>query len=161
MIMKKPKSQKALLRNPYPKSPSNQIRKARLFMHFLSPLGITTQIARSRKLSTCRHRESPLATITEWLEIWFNLETGKSVSRNQTKPDGDNWVSATRETNTMPQWAGSCWYHLRYLDPQNENQLVDPTKESYWGSPDFYIGGGGACSAPSSLCPFLAPLPFR
>ena len=61
--------------------------------------------------------------------------------RNQTKPDGDNWVSATRETNTMPQWAGSCWYHLRYLDPQNENQLVDPTKESYWGSPDFYIGG--------------------
>jgi len=41
----------------------------------------------------------------------------------------------------MPQWAGSCWYHLRYLDPQNEDQLVDPTKESYWGSPDFYIGG--------------------
>ena len=85
--------------------------------------------------------ESPLATISEWLDIWFNLETGQSVSRNQSKPDGDNWVSATRETNTMPQWAGSCWYHLRYLDPQNENQLVDPTKESYWGSPDFYIGG--------------------
>jgi leucyl-tRNA synthetase len=85
--------------------------------------------------------ESPLATISEWLDIWFNLETGKSVSRNQSKPDGDNWVSATRETNTMPQWAGSCWYHLRYLDPQNEDQLVDPTKESYWGSPDFYIGG--------------------
>jgi len=85
--------------------------------------------------------ESPLATISEWLHIWFNLETGKSVSRNQSKPDGDNWVSATRETNTMPQWAGSCWYHLRYLDPQNEDQLVDPTKESYWGSPDFYIGG--------------------
>ena len=85
--------------------------------------------------------ESPLATISEWLDIWFNLETGKSVSRNQSKPDGDNWVSANRETNTMPQWAGSCWYHLRYLDPQNEDQLVDPTKESYWGSPDFYIGG--------------------
>ena len=85
--------------------------------------------------------ESPLATISEWLHIWFNLETGKSVSRNQNKPDGNNWVSATRETNTMPQWAGSCWYHLRYLDPQNEDQLVDPTKESYWGSPDFYIGG--------------------
>ena len=85
--------------------------------------------------------ESPLATISEWLDIWFNLETGKSVSRNQVKPDGDNWVSATRETNTMPQWAGSCWYHLRYLDPQNEDQLVDPAKEAYWGSPDFYIGG--------------------
>ena len=85
--------------------------------------------------------ESPLATISEWLDIWFNLETGESVSRSQSKPDGDNWVSATRETNTMPQWAGSCWYHLRYLDPQNEDHLVDPTKESYWGSPDFYIGG--------------------
>ena len=85
--------------------------------------------------------ESPLATISEWLEIWFDLETGKSTSRNDPKPDGSNWVSATRETNTMPQWAGSCWYHLRYLDPQNENQLVDPKKESYWGSPDFYIGG--------------------
>ncbi len=85
--------------------------------------------------------ESPLATISEWLEVWFDLETGKSISRNDHKPDGSNWVSATRETNTMPQWAGSCWYHLRYLDPQNENQLVDPKKESYWGSPDFYIGG--------------------
>jgi len=41
----------------------------------------------------------------------------------------------------MPQWAGSCWYHLRYLDPTNLNNLVDPKKEAYWGSPDFYIGG--------------------
>ena len=85
--------------------------------------------------------ESPLATITEWLEIWFDLESGKSISRGQPKPDGENWVSATRETNTMPQWAGSCWYHLRYLDPTNSENLVDPQKEAYWGSPDFYIGG--------------------
>jgi leucyl-tRNA synthetase len=41
----------------------------------------------------------------------------------------------------MPQWAGSCWYHLRYLDPTNSEHLVDSKKESYWGSPDFYIGG--------------------
>ena len=85
--------------------------------------------------------ESPLATITDWLDIWFDLESGKSVSRTGAKPDGENWVSATRETNTMPQWAGSCWYHLRYLDPTNLNNLVDPKKEAYWGSPDFYIGG--------------------
>jgi leucyl-tRNA synthetase len=85
--------------------------------------------------------ESPLATITEWLDIWFNLKTGQSVSRKEAKPDGDHWVSATRETNTMPQWAGSCWYHLRYLDPNNSEHLVDPEKEAYWGSPDFYIGG--------------------
>ena len=85
--------------------------------------------------------ESPLSTISEWLEIWFDLETGKSISRSVPKPDGENWVSATRETNTMPQWAGSCWYHLRYIDPQNPDQLVDKQKEAYWGSPDFYIGG--------------------
>ena len=85
--------------------------------------------------------ESPLATISEWLDIWFDLETGKSISRNDPKPDGSNWVSATRETNTMPQWAGSCWYHLRYIDPQNSSSLVDKEKEAYWGGPDFYIGG--------------------
>ena len=85
--------------------------------------------------------ESPLATILEWLDIWFDLETGKAISRKYPKPDGSNWVSATRETNTMPQWAGSCWYHLRYIDPKNPNALVDKKKESYWGGPDFYIGG--------------------
>ena len=55
-----------------------------------------------------------------------------------------------RETNTMPQWAGSCWYYLRYLDPTNDRQLVDPAIESYWmgsdiedriGGVDLYIGG--------------------
>ena len=85
--------------------------------------------------------ESPLATIPEWLEVWFDLSTGKTVSRAEDRPDGGNWVSATRETNTMPQWAGSCWYHLRYLDPSNTDHLVDPEKEAYWGGPDFYIGG--------------------
>ena len=85
--------------------------------------------------------ESPLATISDWLEVWFDLETGKALSKTEPKPDGDHWVSATRETNTMPQWAGSCWYHLRYIDPLNSNRLVDQEKESYWGGPDFYIGG--------------------
>ena len=85
--------------------------------------------------------ESPLATITDWLEIWFDLESGKSISRTEPKPEGESWVPATRETNTMPQWAGSCWYHLRYLDPKNSESLVDPKKEAYWGGPDFYIGG--------------------
>ena len=41
----------------------------------------------------------------------------------------------------MPQWAGSCWYHLRYIDPQNPNDLVGKEKEAYWAGPDFYIGG--------------------
>ena len=85
--------------------------------------------------------ESPLATLPEWLNIWFNIETGEVLPRDSEKPQGDVWVEAIRETNTMPQWAGSCWYHLRYLDPKNSEAPVDLEKEKYWGSPDFYIGG--------------------
>jgi len=69
--------------------------------------------------------ESPLAGITSWLNT-KDPETGKS---------------AVRETNTMPQWAGSCWYYLRYLDPKNDKQLVDAKKEKYWMSVDLYVGG--------------------
>ena len=47
----------------------------------------------------------------------------------------------TRETNTMPQWAGSCWYYLRYIDPTNASQFVDPAKEKYWMPVDLYVGG--------------------
>ncbi|MFA7254698.1 MAG: leucine--tRNA ligase [Candidatus Omnitrophota bacterium] len=48
---------------------------------------------------------------------------------------------AMRETNTMPQWAGSCWYYLRYLDPKNAKAAVDPKKEKYWMNVDLYVGG--------------------
>ena len=62
----------------------------------------------------------------------------------------DKWVNtkcpicgrkAKRETNTMPQWAGSSWYYLRYMDPKNAKSLVDPKIEKYWSPVDFYIGG--------------------
>ena len=62
----------------------------------------------------------------------------------------DDWVKTTdpqtgpparRETNTMPQWAGSCWYFLRFIDPHNDEQLVDPDKEAYWMPVDLYVGG--------------------
>ncbi|NOX90660.1 MAG: leucine--tRNA ligase [Calditrichaeota bacterium] len=46
-----------------------------------------------------------------------------------------------RELNTMPQWAGSCWYYLRYIDPHNDEKLVDPQKEKYWMPVDLYVGG--------------------
>jgi leucyl-tRNA synthetase len=69
--------------------------------------------------------ESPLAAIREWVEV----EDSKSGKKLQ------------RETNTMPQWAGSCWYYLRYLDPENERTLVDPEKEKYWMGVDLYVGG--------------------
>ena len=68
--------------------------------------------------------ESPLAKATDWLNV--------------TLPDG---TKAKRETNTMPQWAGSCWYYLRYLDPRNSARGWDPAKEKYWMSVDLYIGG--------------------
>lgn len=56
----------------------------------------------------------------------------------QTSHDG---APALRETNTMPQWAGSCWYYLRFIDPDNESMLVDPEKEKYWMPVDLYVGG--------------------
>ena len=69
--------------------------------------------------------ESPLANIEEWVNV-VDPETGKK---------------GRRETNTMPQWAGSCWYYLRYIDPNNSEALVDPEKVKQWLPVDIYIGG--------------------
>ena len=66
---------------------------------------------------------SPLARNKDWVNI---------------KIDGKNLI---RETNTMPQWAGSCWYYLRYLDPNNSQSFADETKIKYWMPVDLYIGG--------------------
>ncbi|HEX5419779.1 MAG TPA: class I tRNA ligase family protein, partial [Gammaproteobacteria bacterium] len=55
--------------------------------------------------------------------------------------DPETGRPARRETNTMPQWAGSCWYYLRYIDPRNTERLVDPEKERYWMPVDLYVGG--------------------
>src|SRR5207253_10056728 len=52
-----------------------------------------------------------------------------------------NGLDLLRETNTMPQWAGSCWYYLRYIDPKNPSRFVDPAKEKYWMPVDLYVGG--------------------
>lgn len=68
--------------------------------------------------------ESPLANATDWLTV---------VDKNGRK--------GRRETNTMPQWAGSCWYYLRYLDPHNKDEIFAPEKEKYWMPVDLYIGG--------------------
>ncbi|RNB57655.1 leucine--tRNA ligase [Brevibacillus gelatini] len=69
--------------------------------------------------------ESPLANITDWLNT-VDPETG---------------MKARRETNTMPQWAGSCWYFLRFIDPHNDKALADPEKLKEWLPVDIYIGG--------------------
>ncbi|MCA1754558.1 MAG: leucine--tRNA ligase [Spirochaeta sp.] len=69
--------------------------------------------------------ESPLAKVEDWV--------------NTRCPDGGN--PGKRETNTMPQWAGSCWYYLRYLDPKNKTELASKESIEYWMPVDLYVGG--------------------
>ena len=85
--------------------------------------------------------ESALANETAWLEIWFNVATGEAHPASSPKPAGSSWVRGRRETNTMPQWAGSCWYYLRFLDPKNAHAFASPAALKYWGTPDLYVGG--------------------
>ena len=73
--------------------------------------------------TTSKTGESPLSLIDEWVNTEFS---GQAVKR---------------ETNTMPQWAGSCWYFLRYIDPKNKDTFCDIEKEKYWMPVDLYIGG--------------------
>lgn len=69
--------------------------------------------------------ESPLANVTEWVNVI----------------DSRNGKKARRETNTMPQWAGSCWYYLRFIDPHNDKEICSPDKQREWLPVDLYIGG--------------------
>ena len=69
--------------------------------------------------------ESPLSKAGDWLD-YTDPVTGEH---------------GRRETNTMPQWAGSCWYYLRYIDPHNDERLIDPAKEKFWMPVDLYVGG--------------------
>jgi leucyl-tRNA synthetase len=84
--------------------------------------------------------EPPLANATDWAAVDLDL--------------GDGLRSYQRDTNVMPQWAGSCWYQLRYIDPENDQRFVDPENERYWMGPrpelhglndpggvDLYVGG--------------------
>jgi leucyl-tRNA synthetase len=84
--------------------------------------------------------DSPLSKEPEWTEVWYDVASGATVPQSKPQP-GPLWVKASRETNTMPQWAGSCWYYLRYIDPRNAEALASRTDLEYWGCPDFYIGG--------------------
>ena len=69
--------------------------------------------------------EGPLANVQDWVNTVDPVSGGP----------------ARRETNTMPQWAGSCWYYLRFIDPKNENAMVDGSLEKYWMPVDLYVGG--------------------
>ncbi len=78
--------------------------------------------------------ESPLDRLPEWVNVELDLGDGKQAYR--------------RDTNVMPQWAGSCWYELRYIDPTNENAFVDPANESYWMGPPQETKGKNANGTP-------------
>ncbi|MFG3530566.1 leucine--tRNA ligase [Streptomyces sp. NPDC047917] len=82
--------------------------------------------------------ETPLSRNADWVNVTLDLGDGSGPKKYR------------RETNTMPNWAGSCWYELRYLDPNNDQKLVDPAIEQYWMGPregqptggvDLYVGG--------------------
>ena len=70
--------------------------------------------------------EGQLANISDWVN---------------TLDPRDGITSARRDTNTMPQWAGSCWYYLRFIDPMNDDNLIDKKMEKYWMPVDLYVGG--------------------
>ena len=93
-----------------------------------------------RSLDEDSEPEPPLGRVTQWREVEMDL------------CDGEGLKTYRRELNTMPNWAGSCWYYLRYLDPDNDRCMVDPEVERYWmtvsaggvggvGGVDLYVGG--------------------
>lgn len=83
--------------------------------------------------------ESPLANITDWVEVYgFINGDGEFESLPKDNPKATKFY---RETNTMPQWAGSSWYYLRYIDPKNDNEFVNKDLEKNWSPVDFYVGG--------------------
>ncbi|WP_053218836.1 leucine--tRNA ligase [Virgibacillus senegalensis] len=83
------------------------------------------ELPKTKEIKPSGTGESPLANIEDWVNV-VDAETGKK---------------GRRETNTMPQWAGSCWYFLRYIDPQNQEALADYAKLEKWLPVDTYIGG--------------------
>ena len=83
------------------------------------------ELPRLEKFQPSGTTESPLALATDWVNV-FDQETG---------------FKGRRETNTMPQWAGSCWYYLRFIDPKNDSMFCNIEKEKYWMPIDLYVGG--------------------
>jgi leucyl-tRNA synthetase len=90
----------------------------------LDEAALPLELPKMEKFLPGESGESPLANATEWVHV---------VDKNGRK--------GRRETNTMPQWAGSCWYYLRYIDPNNDARFIDQLKESYWMPVDLYVGG--------------------
>ena len=87
---------------------------------------------------------SVLAQVDDWVRVWVDVETGKTVPITEIKPDGDNWVEGRRETDTLDGYACSSWYFLRYLDPHNDNEAWNPERINHWMPVDYYNGADHA-----------------
>ena len=87
---------------------------------------------------------SVLAQVDDWVRVWVDVETGKTVPITEPKPAGDNWHEGRRETDTLDGYACSSWYFLRYLDPHNDQQAWDPELIKYWAPVDYYNGADHA-----------------
>ncbi|MDR2435805.1 MAG: leucine--tRNA ligase [Puniceicoccales bacterium] len=86
--------------------------------------------------------ESPLAKADFWTNVYVNPISGEIKAAHEFDAGTPGlWIRGRRETNTMPQWAGSCWYYLRYMSPRHSSALVEEHSEKYWQRPDMYIGG--------------------
>ncbi|HHZ80118.1 MAG TPA: leucine--tRNA ligase [Candidatus Marinimicrobia bacterium] len=84
---------------------------------------LPVELPEVEKYKPSKSGDPPLSNAGDWVNVEIDGKSGK------------------RETNTMPQWAGSCWYFLRFVDPQNNDKPWDKDKESYWMPVDLYIGG--------------------
>ena len=87
---------------------------------------------------------SVLAQVDNWVRVWVDVETGKTVPITESKPDGDNWMEGRRETDTLDGYACSSWYFLRYLDPHNDNEAWNPERINHWMPVDYYNGADHA-----------------
>ena len=87
---------------------------------------------------------SVLAQVDDWVRVWVDVETGKTVPITEPKPAGDNWHEGRRETDTLDGYACSSWYFLRYLDPHNDAQAWDPELIKHWAPVDYYNGADHA-----------------
>jgi len=94
-------------------------------IHLIDEAKLPLELPPMEKYEPSGTGESPLANLPEWIDF-IDPETGKHCRY---------------EPNTMPQWAGSCWYYLRYIDPFNDQVFCDKDKEKYWMAVDLYIGG--------------------
>ena len=87
---------------------------------------------------------SVLAQVDDWVRVWVDVETGKTVPITEPKPVGDNWHEGRRETDTLDGYACSSWYFLRYLDPHNDAEAWDPERIGHWMPVDYYNGADHA-----------------